>query len=410
MFSIFQHFGPEIPFTLILLALMGLRRRVTPKTSLWINTTPAKLWALIDVYDGKTENWGRTTIRSDLVDIATQTYRKTYTTTQPNGIVRPFSALFRINRREPEQCIELERSGIDGKPENNELLKLSHSLVAEKNGTRLTTVYHWGSRPLIAQLLARTDLWSGAWRLKGQAETGVPNERPFTLISFGVAIVTGLLTLGGFILMLGLPLALLLIVVLFVHEFGHLLAFRLLGQPWGRLVFLPFLGAMAMPRLGFESQAQAVFSALMGPGFSILLTFFCAAPWILDYQAHPFLGGLGIITALLNIFNMLPAEPLDGGIALRSVLTRLMGHYAQYGLIAVGVLIASLGFAIDQIILVVFGGLAIIANLKVRKIDAGLKSLSTVQVWICAFGYAAIIAAHFALLQYLLVHGATLQS
>jgi Zn-dependent protease len=410
MFNIFSNFGPEIPFTLILLALMGLRRRVTPKTSLWINTTPAKLWALIDVYDGKTENWGRTIIRSDLVDATTQTFRKTYTTTQPNGTVRPFTALFRINQHDTEKYIELDRVGLEGRSENNELLKISHSLVAEKDGTRLTTVYHWGSRPLIAQLLARTDLWSGAWRLKGQAETGMPNERPFVLISLGVALVTGLLTLGGFILMLGLPLALLLIVVLFVHEFGHLLAFRLLGQPWGRLVFLPFLGAMAMPRLGFESQAQAVFSALMGPGFSILLTIFCATPWILDYQAHPFLGGLGIITALLNIFNMLPAEPLDGGIALRSVLTRLMGDYAQYGLIAVGVLIASLGFSFDQFILVVFGGLAIIANLKVRKIDAGLKSLSTVQVWICAFGYAAIIAAHFALLQYLLVHGATLQS
>ena len=47
------------------------------------------------------------------------------------------------------------------------------------------------------------------------------------------------------------------------------------------MIFLPFLGALAMPRLPYETQAQAVFSALMGPGFSLLLAFAITLPVML---------------------------------------------------------------------------------------------------------------------------------
>jgi Zn-dependent protease len=400
MFSILTNVGLELPLTLLLLALLGLRARVTPTTSLWINTSPEKLWALLDVYDGKVENWGNTTIRSDLVDTVTQTFQKTFSTRQPNGTVRPFTALFRVSMKQPEKLLELTREGLEGKSEKNELLKITHELTPEKNGTRLKTAYYWGSRAIIAQLLARADLWGGAYRLKGLAETGVPDERPYIQISALVAVVTGLLSLAAFALMLGLPAAFLLIIALFVHEFGHLLAYRLMGQPWGRMVFLPFLGAMAMPRLPQESQGQTVFAALMGPGFSALLAILCTVPWLIGGQSHPYLMVLGFITAALNLFNLLPAEPLDGGVALRSVFTRLFGDKAQYGLLAIGGSIVLLGFALDQIILVLFGGLATFVNLKPRKIDAGQTPLTSLQVSISALGYAAIGVSYISLLNF----------
>ena len=43
----------------------------------------------------------------------------------------------------------------------------------------------------------------------------------------------------------------------------------------------------------------------------------------------------------LNLFNLLPVEPLDGGVALRSVLAKLMGAHARFGLLAIGVLIVA---------------------------------------------------------------------
>ena len=318
MFSIFSNIGPEVPLTVFLLLLLAFRTRVTPRVSLWINVTPEKLWPLLAVQDGKLENWGRTTILTELVDEATQTYRKIFTTTIGNTQSRQFQALFRVTENIETQFLELTRADLEGKSERNELLRLTHKLTPENAGTRLDTVYYWGPRPILAQLLARADLWGGAYRIKGQAETGKPNERPYQLISAGITIVTMLLTLGTFVAMIapylgimsGMLIGLLLIAALFVHEFGHLLAYKLIGQPWGRMVFLPFLGALAMPRLPFESQGQSVFAALMGPGISVILGAACALPYFFGQPLHPILAILGLITAGINIFNLLPAEPL----------------------------------------------------------------------------------------------------
>ena len=418
MFSIFNQMGPEVPFTIFLLLLLGLRARVTPKSNHLINTTPEKLWPLLAVLDGKVENWGRTTIHTDLVDAASQTFRKTFTTTIGTAKSRQFSALFRVTQNIENVGLELTRADIEGKSERNELLRLTHELVPEGRGTRLTTTYHWGPRPLLAQLLARADLWGGAYRIKGQAETGVPNERPYMLISTAITFVTMILTLGTFVALmapytgikLGSVIAGLLVAALFVHEFGHLLAYKLMGQPWGRMVFLPFLGALAMPRLPFESQGQSVFAALMGPGFSVLLAFACAIPYLLGYQMDPVLVGLGLTTAGINIFNLLPAEPLDGGVALRSVLARLVGTYAQWALFAIGVLIVGWGLHIEQVGLVLFGATAIIANMGRRKIDAGLTPLSSLQLCIATCGYVAILGAHIKLLQFFLSLGPLLKA
>lgn len=410
MHGILAQFGPGTAFTLVLLALLGLRASVTPRTSLWIKTTPEKLWALLETSDGKTENWGRTNVVSKLIDASQQIYEKTYTTILASGVARTASALFKVSARQENQKIELRRFGLDEKSLNNELLEMRHELTPENGGVRLRTTYQWGSRPLIAQLIARADLWSGAYRIKGLAETGIPNERPYHIISAAVALVTGLISLVGFAVVLRIDFAIALVLALFVHEFGHLLAFRLVGQPWGRMVFLPFLGAMAMPRMSFETQGQAVFSALMGPGLSTLLTIGCAAHLFLGYAPIAMLCILGAISAFLNLFNLVPAEPLDGGIALRSVLTRLIGKNAYYGLMAIGALVVGAGLYWEQMILMLFGGLAILANIRPRKIDAGLAPLSTLEMCITAFSYAAICFTHLTLLRYFIEKLNTLSS
>jgi Zn-dependent protease len=199
---------------------------------------------------------------------------------------------------------------------------------------------------------------------------------------------------------LGWTAAALLIVALFVHEMGHLLAYRLIGQPWGRMIFLPFLGAIAMPRLAFDSQGQSVFSALMGPGFSILLAIVCASHILLGGPVNPTLALLGLITTALNIFNLLPVEPLDGGVALRSVLAKYMGKSARFGLMSVGVILAGIGLAFSQILLVIFGGISILFNIKDRTIDAGLEPLTRLQVVITFWGYVCMVTAYVTMLRY----------
>ena len=394
-FEMLQHVGPEVPLALLLMASLGLRARVNCTVSLLVKASPERLWALVNPEDGKVDNWGRTTVVTRLAVPETQTYEITFATATPSGAIRPVSALFQARDVITDRNVLMVRAGLEGKSENNELLEIHHVLTPEVQGTRLTTRYLWGSRPLLAQVLARADLWGGAFRLKGLAETGVPNNRPFLWISAGVALLTGIASVAAFGFSLGFWPALVLVFALLVHEFGHLLAFRLIGQPWGRLVFLPFLGAIAVPRLPLESQGESVFSALMGPGFSCLLAAACAVPYIMGWPSASLFAMIGALTAGLNLFNLLPAEPLDGGVALRSVLSRLIGKYAPLGLMGIGVVIALLGYFTGQLVLIMFGGLAILANLKPRKIDPGLAPLSSLQVCIAFFGYSAIASAHY---------------
>jgi Zn-dependent protease len=394
--------GLGLPFLLLLLALMGLRKTVTPRASVLVRAPISRVFELLDLYDGKVQNWNRTKIISELVDPASQTFRMTYATTLSTGTMQESQALFSVGERREPHYLELRRQGLEGKSHNNELLKIIVETAEEPEGTRLKLAYYWGSRPFIAQILARADLWGGIYRLKGLAETGKPDETTHTLISLGVAIVTGLLTLVAFGLMTGWLIAGLLVAALFIHEIGHLLAYRLIGQPWGRLVFLPFLGAIAMPRLAYESQGQAVFSALMGPGLSAPLAFGIVFAATQDWLVSEWLVKLALVMTALNLFNLLPVEPLDGGVALRSVLANLMGNYARFGLMLIGAIIMGAGLYFQQVVLLVFGGISILANIKPRVIDHGLTPLSFLQVAISAFGYMAIVTAYLAVLKFFL--------
>jgi Zn-dependent protease len=393
--------GHELPFILLLLALLGFRSRVVPRVSLFIAAPPAKVFDLLDFHEGEEQRWQRTKVESQLLDAGTRTYRLRFTTNLATGTSTSSEADFRITERDVPHHLVIDRVGLEGKSENNELLQMRADFTPEKGGTRLRLAYVWGSRPALAHVLARTDLWGSAYRLKGQAETGQPDYRTDSLISAGVSIITGLVTVTTFALAFGWFTAVMLIGALLIHEFGHLLAFRLIGQPWGRLIFLPFLGAIAVPRLGFATQAQSVFSAIMGPALSVALPLL-AAVYLWAGGGHPELPVLiGIVAAALNLFNLLPVEPLDGGVVLRSILARILGRRAPYGMITVGGLIMLAGWYSQLALLLIFGAIAILANIRPKAVDGRLRPLSALEVTISAFGFMSVVAAYAVLLRYL---------
>jgi Zn-dependent protease len=392
--------GHELPFILLLIALLGFRSRVTPRAHVFIKATPDKVFQLVDFTEGQNQRWQRTRVTSTLVDPATRTYKLNFVTPLAAGAVQSSEALFRVARRDTPSYLEIDRAGLEGKSTNNQLLKMTATLEPRDGGTDLTFTYYWGPRPLLAQLLARADLWGSVYRLKGLAETGAPDYRTDALISALVALVTGVVSLYTFVFAFGWLIAALLVVCLLIHEFGHLLAYRLIGQPWGRLVFLPFLGAIAVPRLGFTTQGQIVFAAIMGPAFSVIVPLVAAA-WVWAGGAWPDIAVMMAIVACgLNLFNLLPVEPLDGGIVLRSVLVRIMGGWARFGLIAAGIAIVAAGFAIEQVLLVIFGALAFIMNFRRRTIDHGLEPMSRLAVSISAFAFMSVVAAYAVLLRH----------
>lgn len=402
--EMFQNVGRELPFILLLLALLGFRWRVRPRASVYIHAPIQKVFDLIDFREGDNRRWQRTHVTCKRTDAPGEVYRLTFVTALTTGAVQSSNALFEVVQRDAPWHFEVRRAGLEGKSDNSELLRMTSRLSPEGNGTRLRITYEWGPRPLLAQILARADLWGSAYRIKGLAETGVPDYRTDAVISACMAAITGIVSLWAFAFAFGWGIAFLLVAALLVHEFGHLLAYRLIGQPWGRMVFLPFLGAVAVPRLGFVSQAQSVFAAIMGPAVSVAIPLAAAVYlliWPVGVGADMALS-FGLVAAALNLFNLLPVEPLDGGIILRSVAARLLGRRARFGLIAAGLAIMFGGWYFQQILLLIFGALAVTMNIRTRKIDTGLEPLSRLQVVISAFGFMSVVAAYSVLTRFFL--------
>jgi Zn-dependent protease len=392
----------------ILFGFMRLRFRVTPKVNLLINAPAERVFDVVDVTDGKFKDYGNSRVQHTLIDAAQRLYKFTYTTVLARGRERTFEAFFRITEHQPGKWLRLERAGIEGKSQNNELLVIDQKLTPEGSGTLLQTEYEWGPRPLLAQLLARVDLLGGCHRLKGIIENGIPNERMYRFLSAMLALVSGIITFLTFLVAsaelvgsykFGLVFSSCILFALFVHEFGHLLAFRLIGQPWGRMMFLPFLGAIAMPRLSFESRMESVFSALMGPGFSMLPAGLCA---LLSHgSGEPKTAALfaivGSVIVAINIFNLLPFEPLDGGVALRSIFESIIGKYARIGMVTCGLLTAVCGYLLGYFILAVFGIIAVLANLRRSKSGVGLRPLISLHATLSFASYAIMTALYLQL-------------
>src|SRR5437868_4676391 len=102
-----------------------------------------------------------------------------------------------------------------------------------------------------------------------------------------------------------------LVVLLFVHEMGHVLEARHQGLPVSAPLFIPFMGALItmkqMPHNAWREAKLAIAGPLLGSAGALLLYILGL---VYDSQQLKALAFLGF---LLNLFNLLPVIPLDGG-------------------------------------------------------------------------------------------------
>ena len=128
-----------------------------------------------------------------------------------------------------------------------------------------------------------------------------------------------LVSVAAYALIWGWRFAVGFVLLLFVHELGHVLQLRREGIKASAPLFLPFLGAVVgMKELPKDAAAEARVG-LAGP---VLGTIGCLVPvalWLATgnelFQALAFTG------FFLNLFNLLPVPPLDGGRAVAALST-----------------------------------------------------------------------------------------
>jgi len=109
----------------------------------------------------------------------------------------------------------------------------------------------------------------------------------------------------------GVPFALGFVLLIFVHEAGHALVLRQQNIPAGAPVFIPFVGAViAMKGLPRDAYVEALVG-IGGPALGTVGALIClAVGWVSGHQIWYALAYTGL---MINLFNMIPIPPLDGG-------------------------------------------------------------------------------------------------
>src|SRR3989475_1843716 len=101
------------------------------------------------------------------------------------------------------------------------------------------------------------------------------------------------------------------VLLIFVHECGHLLAARRIGLKVGAPVFIPFMGAFIALK---EAPRNAWIEAQVGIGGPLLGTAGAAVCGGLDLgSGNALFRALAFIGFFLNLFNLAPIGFLDGG-------------------------------------------------------------------------------------------------
>jgi Zn-dependent protease len=115
----------------------------------------------------------------------------------------------------------------------------------------------------------------------------------------------------------GVPFAAGFVVLLLVHEMGHVLALRREGIKASPPMFIPFLGAVITARsLGDNALAEARVG-LAGPILGSIGSAACILIW--HVTGDDIWRALAYTGFLLNLFNLLPVVPLDGGRAMAAM-------------------------------------------------------------------------------------------
>jgi Zn-dependent protease len=175
---------------------------------------------------------------------------------------------------------------------------------------------------------------------------------------------TMLVSVAAYALIWGWQFALGFVLLLFVHEMGHVIQLRREGIPASAPMFIPFLGAVVgMKRMPDDAAAEARVG-LAGP---VLGSIGCLVPLgIYEATGNHMFQALAFTGFFLNLFNLLPVLPLDGGRAMAALSPWMW-------LVGFGLLVAAaIAFPNPIMLLIlVFGGLETWRRWRARKTPEG---------------------------------------
>ncbi|MED1863054.1 site-2 protease family protein [Fictibacillus nanhaiensis] len=135
----------------------------------------------------------------------------------------------------------------------------------------------------------------------------------FGLLKLGkfATLISMFISLGAYAAFYGWKFAVAIVYLIFVHEMGHLVAAKQKGIKTSPAIFIPFMGAaIGMKEMPKNAKDEA-YIAYAGPLFGLLS--FLPAVFLYETTGEPFWGLVIFLGAMINLFNLFPVSPLDGG-------------------------------------------------------------------------------------------------
>jgi Zn-dependent protease len=147
------------------------------------------------------------------------------------------------------------------------------------------------------------------------------------------SILTMLVSIWAYSTIWGWPFAAGFVLLIVIHELGHGIVMRMMGIPAGAPTFIPFVGAViamkGRPRNAYVEAMVAFGGPVLGSAAALVCLILA---WSFNSD---FWMSLAFSGFMINLFNLLPISPLDGG--------RIVGAFSRK-MWAVGFLIGVPAF------------------------------------------------------------------
>lgn len=170
-----------------------------------------------------------------------------------------------------------------------------------------------------------------------------------------------------------------LIAMIFVHELGHVIAIKMKGYPLKLPVFIPFVGAVIISPIPASKDEEA-FVGIGGPvlgSIGALLAYLL----YLTLPSHPpillLAGHLGIY---INLINLIPMRPLDGGRILHP-----LGSWKKYVFSAI-LMVVAIGVREPVVLLILIMVIGDIEMPSLFKVQLSFASL-ILMIALIAFSF-----------------------
>ncbi len=175
------------------------------------------------------------------------------------------------------------------------------------------------------------------------------------------AVLTMLISIGAYALLFGWGYAAGFVLLLLIHEMGHYVAARHRGLAVGAPTFIPFVGAwVELKDLPHDAETEA-YVGVAGPLIGTVGALGCF--YLARSTGSALLLALAYSGFMLNLFNLIPLAPFDGGRITAAISPRLW-------LIGAPLLVALFFYSPSPLLIL----MAILALPNVLKAWRGLRT------------------------------------